>query len=189
MVICHLDSSSSLLICTCPHPSPLTVFCKAQEWYIKNLRPHQSSPPSPLLTGVTPGSSCFVFSLTPLILTQLCSPASLSWTPWASPVWPLHLPLPLWGAASLGLPERSPSLRSAHSPSDQSPPNPVQTPFPPSVFTPLSWFPFPSCPQYLCSGYFPYHLSSTMEETLRALFLHNWVHSAEINACHIIDPQ
>ena len=164
MVICHLDFSISLLICTHPNPSPLTVVCKAQEWFLKNLRPHQSSP-SPFHWSDR-GYSFSVLALTPLILTPfsclfvlnplgisamapaLAPPSvrsSLSGSAWAPPL-PLDL---LTSALSRALPQQCGLTSLLHSPS----------PWAAS---------FHSHPQYLHSGCFPYHPSPTMERNSRS---------------------
>ena len=156
-VISHLDYSSSLHTCIYPHSFSLTAcFLQSTGVILQKSQTKSVLPsPSPPVTGVTPGSSCSVSALTSLILTQLCSPASLLvLNTLGTSLWPLHLPIPLCGAASPGLPEPLP-LTQICSPlprSEQSPHTPVWTHSPPLLSTPLSPLPFPSHPQYLHSG-------------------------------------
>ena len=95
---------ASSLVSTLTHSPLLLVFCKAQKWFCKNLRPWQFSPLSPPVTGLL----LFCLCLHSPFFTWLLLPCLLVLnTPDIFP-WPLHLPIPLWGAASPGLPEPLP---------------------------------------------------------------------------------
>ena len=191
---CSLNYSSSLLTCICPHhPLPrqkkilLSVYYKAQKWFLRNLRPDPSSLPLPPLLAVTP-VSCSVSALTPLILTLL------SWPPCPEPLG--HLPV----APALAPPSARSSLsRSAWAPaspseiclqpSEQSPHTPVWTHFPPSLSIPLSSFLFLLILSTCTQVYFPYCPYPTVERNSSVLFPHGWIQWSQNKGSCIVNPQ
>jgi len=171
------------------HSPILLVFCKAQEWFCRNLRPGQSSLLPLLLEWPLDPSALSLPSLHSFLLSSALLPSCLSWTPWASPHGPCTSPSlcveqPLQVCLS-----PSPSPGSAHPPLSRA--LTPQCGLTSLLYSPTPWAHFlfllilSTCTQVN----FPYCSSPTVDRNSMG-FVPSWPNSLCPEQCLVyIDPQ